>query len=436
MDRPVLPVTRHAGQSNLSTHVFIWLLVALTLSLLFTHMRHRRRVAAEIKEGAADAREILNSSTDGIILTNEAGKVIKCNQMAEAIFGYKSKNIVGKDFLLLLPGEMHQANQHIMSGSAANATSQSHELLARRADGSRFPLSLTVKSARQNGKPVFLGMFRDISALRTAEAVSFKSQQLMEFLLESSPIVFYTCDAGKGYSVTYVSPNVESMFGYKPGTIVDASAFWLRHIHPDDYDQVQLSRQSTQNPCRVELEYRLKMADGSYRWVSDSQTVIHDERVNTRLLIGRWTDIHERKVAETELSLKEESLRASLKCAKLATWGWLINTGEMSWSGQVDEKLGVWKEGLETFESFCAITHPEDRQELMNTFRQCLVESRMLDIEYRVLWPDKSIHWIHLMGEVIADASGSPFRVAGVLSDLTEQKQLHLAPQRVANQVS
>jgi PAS domain S-box-containing protein len=258
----------------------------------------------------------------------------------------------------------------------------------------------------------------------------------MEFLLKSSPIVFYTCDAGKGHSITYVSPNVESMFGYKPETVVDASAFWLRHIHPDDYEEFQLRRQSQQDQGREEIEYRLKMAGGNYRWIRDSHTVVYDEGGKNALLIGRWTDIHERKITENELALKEESLRASLKCAKLATWGWLINTGEMSWSGDVDEKLGTRQEGLETFENFCEITHPEDRQELMNTFRHCLVESRMLDIEYRVLWPDKSIHWIHLIGEVINDASGSPLRVAGVLSDVTAQKQLHLAPQRVANQIS
>jgi PAS domain S-box-containing protein len=436
MARPALTVTSCAGLNKLSTYVFIWLLVVLTLSLLLIHLRHRRRITAEIREGVADAREILDSSDEGIIVTNDSGKIIKCNQVAETIFGYKAKNLIGKNFLLLLPTELHMTHQHTMSGSAANATCQTHEFLARNADGSRFPLSLTVKPARQHGKPVFLGMFRDISTLKRAEAISWKNQQLMEFLLESSPIVFYTCDVEKGYTFTYVSPNVESLFGYKPETIVDASAFWLRYVHPDDHDQLQLSRQSQLKQGRDEIEYRLKLPGGNYRWVSDSHTMVHDENGKPALLIGRWTDIHKRKVTETELALKEESLHASLKCAKLATWGWLINTGEMSWSGQIDEKLGVSKKELADFDDFCAITHPEDRQSLVSSFRQCLVENQALDIEYRVLWPDQSIRWIHLMGELINDESGSPLRIAGVLSDVTDRKHLRLASRRVANQVS
>jgi PAS domain S-box-containing protein len=369
--------TSFAGVSKLITYVFIWLLVVLTLSLLVLQLRHRRRVAAEIKEGVADARSILDSTDEGIIVTNDSGKIITCNQMAETIFGYKAKNIIGKNFLLLLPEEFHQAHQHTMSGTAANITSQTHELLARKADGTRFPLSLTIKPARQKGKRVFLGMFRDISALKLAETSNWKNKQLMEFLLNSSPIVFYTCDVGKSYSFTYVSPNVETLFGYKSETIADASAFWLRYVHPDDHDLIQLSRLSQLTQGREEIEYRLKLSDGNYRWISDSHTLVRDEDGKPMLLIGRWTDIHERKVAEIELALEKESLRASLKCAKLATWDWLINTGEMSWSGQIDETLGISKKQLADFDEFCAISHPEDREILMNTIRQYLAVTRI-----------------------------------------------------------
>jgi PAS domain S-box-containing protein len=108
----------------------------------------------------------------------------------------------------------------------------------------------------------------------------------------------------------------------------------------------------------------------------------------------------------------------------------------MSWSGQIDETLGISKKQLADFDEFCAISHPEDREILMNTIRQCLVQDKTLDIEYRVSWPDKSIHWIHLLGELINDESGSPVRMSGVLSDVTAQKKLRLAPRRKIKQVA
>ena len=436
MAYPVPMGTSFAGAGSLTTYVFVWLLVSLTLSLLLLHLRHRRCITAEIKEGMSDARNILDSSDEGIVITNRSGVVIRFNQMAVQIFGYDAKNVIGKDFLMLLPDELHQAHQSMMSGPAPEVKNRSLELVARRADGTRFQLSLTVKPARLNDKSVILGMCRDITALKQAEASSWKNRQLMEFLLKSSPIVFYTCNIEMGYSFTYVSPSVEELFGYKPETITDTSAFWRLNVHPDDREHIQFNRVSDPQEGRKELEYRLKLPDGSYRWVADSHILVQDEHGKPNLLIGRWTDIHERKVAEIKLALKEESLRASLNCAKLATWGWLINTGEMSFSGRIEEKLGSNKKHLADFSDFCNATHPEDHESLLNTFRQCLVKDETLDMEYRVLWPDRSVHWIHLMGELISDDSGSPVRMAGVLSDVTAQKKLRMAPLREANQMS
>jgi PAS domain S-box-containing protein len=416
----------------LTSHVFVWLLVVLTLSLLVMQLRHRRIVAAEIKEGVADARDILDSSDEGIVVTASSGKIIRFNRMAETIFGYQAAYVMGRDFLVLLPDALHAAHQHTMSGSAPTAASQSHECMARRADGTLFPIHLTVKPTRQLGRLVYLGMFRDISVRKLAEASSRSNRQMMEFLLNSSPIVFYTANIGAGDEFTYVSPNVEEIFGYKADAITGASAFLLRHVHPDDREQVHLGRSVQSVQVRKQLEYRLKMPRGDYRWVSDSHTLINDDNGDPNLLIGRWTDIHERKVSEIELALKEESLNISLRCAGLATWCWTINSGEMSWSERISDMLGHTGEQLTDFDDFSAVIHPEDRDTLTTRVRHCLVNDEALDLELKIQWADNSNHWIHLTGELISDEYGSPVRMVGALTDITAQKQLRVAPSRHA----
>lgn len=84
----------------------------------------------------------------------------------------------------------------------------------------------------------------------------------------------------------------ETIFGYKSETIADASAFWLRYVHPDDHDLVQLSRLSQLEQGREEIEYRLKLSDGNYRWISDSHTLVRDEDGKPMLLIDRSLDRH------------------------------------------------------------------------------------------------------------------------------------------------
>ncbi len=424
---------------SLFTHVFIWLLVVLSLSLLLSHLLHRRKVSAQIAKGAADAQGILDSSAEGIVTTDNEGKIIRFNLAAENIFAYKAHNVIGKSFLFLLSEETQKTHTNIMS--RANSDSNGHgyhsyELMARKSDGTNFPLGLTVSPNQEQGKHGYLAMFRDISTRKQAEFNSHRSKYLMKFLLQSSPVVFYTCNLKSSSTITYVSPNVEKLFGHTAETITGTPGFWPRHIHPDDDGHIHSSRLSGLKDGHQETEYRLKLPDNSYRWIADSRTVVNDENGKPNLLVGCWTDIHDRKDAEVKLAAKEEQLNIGLKCANLLTWDWAINSGKITWFGKVIEKLGLDRKQLTNFDDFSRIVHPEDNEALQAAFRHCLVADEALDHEYRVVWPDKSVHWIHLAGELINDEIGSPVRMTGALSDITAQKQLRAAPSLAAKRAS
>ena len=253
-------------------------------------------------------------------------------------------------------------------------------------------------------------------------------EQTLQQLLQSSPIVFYVCNMKGSSSITYISANVEKHFGHKPKTITSAVAFWPRHIHPDDRGRIHPSRLPSLKDGNEEIEYRLKLADGKYRWINDNRTVVNDESGNPDFLIGCWTDIHDRKKAEIKLSAQQERLSISLKCANLTTWDWDINSGEITWFGNIDKKLGLDQKQLANFDDFVAIAHTEDREALQETIKSCLVQDEAMDHECRVVWPDKSIRWIHMMGELINDETAIPVRMAGVISDITAKKQLQIAP--------
>ena len=421
---------RNVGADNMTTYIFLWLLVGLTLSLVLSHLRHHRKMSAQIEEGVADAQGILDSTAEGIITTNSSGEITKFNLAAERIFGYKAGNVMGKNFQLLLSDETRKANEHIMSGPSLHAVGHSsHEFMARRSNGVRFPLTLTVTHIQKHGKTVFMGLCRDISARKQTEANNRKGQRLIEFLLQSSPVVFYTCYLDGGLPINYVSPNVEKLLGYKPETITNTSAFWLQHVHEDDRNQIQSSRIVQLKEDREDLEYRLKLSDGSYRWIADSRTVVNDESGEPALIIGCWTDIHETKDAAINLALKEDRLRISLKYANLATWDWGINTGKVIWSSNMTEELGFPDGLLNTFDDLIESAHPKDREDVSAAFRQSLVCDEAFNQEFRLVWPDKSIHWVHLLGELLNDENGSPIRMAGVMYDITQQKRLHAAPQ-------
>ena len=415
----------------MTVSVFIWLLVVLTLSLTLLQLRHRQKVEARIKAGTSDARGILDSSTEGIISTNSACIIIRFNLAAEDIFAYKAHNVIGKNVQLLLAKDTRKTHENIMSGAGSkprDRATHTYELMARRSDGTEFPLALTVTPTMEKGKPSYLGMLRDISARKQAEVTSRKNQQMMEFLLQSSPVIFYVCNIKESFSITYISANVEKYFGHTPETITSAAAFWPRHIHPDDQGRIHSGRLQDLKDGNEEIEYRLKLADGSYRWITDNRTLINDQGGKPDFLIGCWTDIHDRKKTEIKLSAQQERLAVSLKCANLTTWDWDINSGEITWFGNIEKMLGLDQKQVTSFDDFIAIAHAEDQEAIRETIKSCLVQDKAMDHECRVVWSDKSIHWIHLIGELINDETGGPVRMAGVLSDITARKRLQIAP--------
>lgn len=69
------------------------------------------------------------------------------------------------------------------------------------------------------------------------------------------------------------------------------------------------------------------------------------------------------------------------------------------------------------------IVHPHDKERVEQAY-QALYSSGRQDLEYRVVWPDGQIHWVHSRARLITDASGAPYRVYGITSNITDRYQI------------
>ena len=126
--------------------------------------------------------------------------------------------------------------------------------------------------------------------------------------------------------------------------------------------------------------------------------------------------------------LNQQLIVLALICASMATWDWVIHTGEVIWSDNMQEKLGLPIHLAASFENFVKAVHPEDQRSVKDAFRKSLVRGEDLDIEYRIVKPDKSIHWHRSVGGLINDDSGHPVHMVGVLYEISDRKRLRLAP--------
>jgi PAS domain S-box-containing protein len=135
----------------------------------------RRQAEAAVRESEARNRAILDSALDAVIAMNHRGEVLEFNRAAERIFGYSAADAVGRDMAeLIVPPSLRDAHRHglarYLDTEAPTVLDRRLEITGMRADGSEFPVELTITRIGLPGPPTFTGYVRDITDRKQTEA--------------------------------------------------------------------------------------------------------------------------------------------------------------------------------------------------------------------------------------------------------------------------
>ncbi len=122
-------------------------------------------------------------------------------------------------------------------------------------------------------------------------------------LFVGGPTVLFQWRPGPDWAVEYVSPNVTAQFGYQPEELAGAHASYAALIHPDDRARAVQEENAflAEGRHSYETEYRLRRADGEYRWVYDFSIPVRGSAGEVLQFHGYVLDIHERRIAGERL---------------------------------------------------------------------------------------------------------------------------------------
>lgn len=243
-------------------------------------------------------------------------------------------------------------------------------------------------------------------------------------LLTASPAVIYSFKASGDFAPTFVSANIEALFGYAPREYLENANFWSERVHPEDLKRVEseIARQ-LKNGKHV-LEYRFRRKDGSYCWVSDEQRVVRDEKGEPVEVIGSWSDITARKQVEEAAAAARERLSTLLETVPAVIYSFKARDdfAPTFISENIKRVFGYHSdEYLENADFWRHRVHPADLN-AVEAEQGKLFKTGRHATEYRFRKSDGSYCWVSDEQSLIKDADGHPVEVVGSWSDVTARK--------------
>ncbi|MEG4806573.1 PAS domain S-box protein [Microcoleus sp. F8-D3] len=401
-------------------------------------------------------RAILDGADYSIISTDLTGIIQTFNTAAERMLGYSAAEMVGK----VTPAIIHDVSEvidraaslsvelgqdvppgfEVFVAKARQGIISEEEWSYIRKDGSRFPVSLSITALKDANHQIigFLGIAKDISARKRAEAELQKLSDRLAFSLKAGAIGCWEWDITE--NILFGDERMYQLFDVtKPSDSYVGYDIWTNTLHPDDRTATEtLIHQAVLGQAEYDTEYRVVHRDGSIHFLKACGVVVRDAQGNPQSMFGVNFDITERKQAELERQKLSDRLALSLKSGAIGCWEWDLVHNSILWDERMYELYGVTKQSDSrvVYDIWASGLHPDDRTSTETLLQQAILGQAEYDTEFRVLHPDGSIRFIKASGVVVPDAQGNPQSMIGINFDISDRKQAELERQQLIQELS
>jgi PAS domain S-box-containing protein len=281
------------------------------------------------------------------------------------------------------------------------------------------------------GRPQrLLGTVTDITSRKTSEETLLHSLAALEVALDAADAVPWQYNV-LTREIRWTS-RVNKLFDVLNEDDHPTMDQFLNAVHSDDRAAlvaIRAQEKAAEPGEKFTVELRLQRNDGSITWV-ERRSIIGADEADGRWVIGVDLDISARKLAsdiqaETlrSLELERERLEVALLTGRLGVYEWNAGDTEVWWSPETFPLYGVTQDTFRpTIESFTALIHPDDREELWRKSKHSIETRSLFEHEYRVVWPNGEMRWIANRSKVSTDPRTGKKRLIGVAVDVTERK--------------
>jgi PAS domain S-box-containing protein len=435
------PAERYARAEELAQEVQRWQDV------------QRRRAEDALRRQTEILRSILNSMSEGVLVSDETGNLLLINPAAE--------RMIGRPQEATLAGT-RSANEFYRPDRVTRFNAQ--DLPSARAirgeevnDVEMFIRPVAGKEgiwASANARPLgdeagalrgAVVVFRDITERKRAEEELLRSRERFELAVRGSQDGLWDWDLRTGD--VYYSPRWKSILGYEDHEIAHRIEEWEQRLHPDERERVLAANRAHAQGATpyYEYEYRLRHKNGTYRWILARGVAVRDADGKAYRMAGSHVDITERKEAEEErgrLLIREQEARANAEAAirVVEEAREALRASEEQYHSLADLVPGVvwtaradgaidyanrfWSDftGMTLDQTrgsgWLAALHPDDIERVSRVWGKALETGELVEIDYRLKRADGVYRRFLARGKALCDREGRVIKWFGLLTEL------------------
>ncbi|MFW5766236.1 MAG: PAS domain S-box protein, partial [Coleofasciculus sp.] len=280
-------------------------------------------------------------------------------------------------------------------------------------------------AVRNDAGTIIAGMVvtQDITERKQFEQALMDSENRFQEIARTVSQFFFVRSARSG-TFLYVSPAYEKIWGRPCQSLYQDPQSWQEAIHPEDSQLVLDSVSQQFQGHSVTREYRIIRPDDEQRWIRADVSLVRDEAGEPLRFVGLVEDITERKQAEQSLREHEEEYRRIVETADEGIWSIDMDGNTIFVNPKMAQMLGYSVEQMQGMPMFAFMDEAGKAMANRNLERrrQGIHEKH----EFKFRRRDGSELWTLIATTPICDASGQCTGILGMITDITERKQVEL----------
>jgi PAS domain S-box-containing protein len=404
----------------------------------------RKRAEEALRKSEERWRSVFENSAIGVALTDLNGRFLATNHVYQTIVGYTEEELHALYFLDVTHKDYREANWALITELLEGKRRQFQiEKKYLRKDGSSIWVSNNVSLVPGTERvPRFImALSEDITQRKRAEEALQRSEG---YLVEAQKLTHIGSWAvrvpqmkdaqreaeqglavipGFGWDASYWSREMYQIFGFDPDPVPPSYMEVVQRFHPEDArSNTSVVEQAIHDGTDFETDFRLLLPNGTAKYIHVVGHPVMNGSGDVIELVGTAMDVTEQHKASAALQRSEAFLAEGQTLSHTGSFGWNVLSGETYWSEETHNIFQYDRPVKPTLELVLQRVHPDDRDLVQQNIHDASENGADLDFEHRLMMPDGSLKYLHVLGRALK-TSAENLEFVGAVTDVTAAKQ-------------